>query len=214
MYIVYYTLYYLLMPRKPLTKLEIESFRASYCQQAYELYQHQDYGAVTMRGIAKAMGCSPMLAYRYFDNKEEVIAALRATLFNRLADALEEVPDTVPPRNYLRALAKAYAGFAHDEPHAYRLLYMVHNHQAQAYADTERAQKRTRKILFEATRKAIESGDIHGDPTLTAHSFWAWIHGLVSLDLANQLTQGSSFDQLFPAILDSILKENNQRELT
>ena len=152
------------------------------------------------------MGCSPMMAYRYFDNKEEVFALLRATLFDRLADALEAVPDTLTPLNHLRALGKAYAGFAHDEPHAYRLLYVIHTHQAQPYPATERAQKRTRKILFSATRKAIESGEIHGDPTLMAHSFWAWIHGLVSLDLANQLTQGSSFDELFPAMLDSILK--------
>jgi AcrR family transcriptional regulator len=199
-------MYYLSMPRKSLTKVEIESFRSSYCQTAYELYQQEDYDAVTMRGIAKATGCSPMMAYRYFDNKEDVIASLRATLFHRMADTLEAVPDTVPPLQYLRALAKAYAGFAHDEPHAYRLLYVIHAHQAQIYPDTERAQKRTRKILFDATRKAIESGDIHGDPKLMAHSFWAWIHGLVSLDLANQLTQGSTFDELFPAILDSILK--------
>ena len=196
------------MPRKPLSKIDIESFRTSYCETAYALYQREDYAAVTMRGIAKAMGCSPMMAYRYFDNKEEVFALLRATLFDRLADALEAVPDTLTPLNYLRALGKAYAGFAHDEPHAYRLLYVIHTHQAQPYPATARAQKRTRKILFSATRKAIESGEIHGDPTLMAHSFWAWIHGLVSLDLANQLTQGSSFDELFPAMLDGILKGN------
>ena len=201
------------MPRKPLTKVEIESFRSSYCQTAYALYQQEDYDAVTMRGIAKAKGCSPMMAYRYFDNKEDVLASLRATLFHRLADTLEAVPDTVSPLEYLRALAKAYAGFAHDEPHAYRLLYVLHIHQAQPYPETENAQKRTRKILFDATREAVESGDIQGDPNLMAHSFWSWIQGLVSLDLANQLTQGSSFDELFLAILDSIFKVKNQREL-
>ena len=38
------------------------------------------------------MGCSPMMAYRYFENKEDVYAALRASLFHRLAQALEDVP--------------------------------------------------------------------------------------------------------------------------
>ncbi len=69
------------MPRKPLTKVEIDSFRTSYCETAYALYQQEDYDAVTMRGIAKVMGCSPMMAYRYFDNKEAVFASLRAILF-------------------------------------------------------------------------------------------------------------------------------------
>lgn len=194
------------MPRKPLSTIDIESFRASYCETAYELYQKEDYDAVTMRGIAKTMGCSPMMAYRYFENKEDVFAALRAILFHRLAEALEAVAETQSPLNYLRELGKAYAGFAHDEPHAYRLLYVIHTHQAQTFPETEFAQKRTRKILFNSTRRAIESGEIAGDPTLLAYTFWACIHGLVSLDLANQLTQGPSFDELFLAMLDKVLK--------
>ncbi|MFT4613970.1 MAG: AcrR family transcriptional regulator [Bacteroidia bacterium] len=200
------------MPRKPLTQVEIDSFRTAYCETAYALYQQNDYDAVTMRGIAKATDCSPMMAYRYFDNKEAVFAELRAILFHRLADALEAVPHTLSPLNYLKALGTAYAGFAHDQPHAYRLLYMIHNHQAQTYPQTERAQKRTRKLLFDATSNAIESGDIRGEPTLMAHSYWAWIHGLLSLELAGQLTQGAGFDELFQAMLNSILKGSNQRD--
>jgi len=194
------------MPRKPLTQIDIESFRTAYCETAYKLYQQEDYDAVTMRGIAKVMGCSPMMAYRYFENKEDVFASLRTIQFHRLAQALEAVPNTLPPLNYLKALGKAYADFAHEEPHAYRLLYVIYIHQVQAYPEMDRAQKRTQKLLFDATRRAVESGDIHGDPAMLAHAFWASIHGLVSLDLANQLTQGASFDELFPAMLDHIFK--------
>jgi AcrR family transcriptional regulator len=197
------------MPRKPLSQVDIDSFRDSYCETAYELYQREDYDAVTMRGIAKVMGCSPMMAYRYFENKEDVFAALRANLFHRLAQALEDVPaTTLAPLDYLQALGKAYANFAHEAPHAYRLLYVIHMHQAQTYPETELAQKRTRKILFEATRRGVESGDIQGDPTVLAHTFWACIHGLVSLDLASQLTQGLSFEELLPAMMNSLFKAN------
>ena len=194
------------MPRKPLTQSDIENFRESYCDAAYALYQQQGYDAVTMRGIAKVLGCSPMLAYRYFANKEEVFAALRASLFHRLAQALEDVVAEDSALEYLRALGAAYAGFAHDEPDGYRLLYMIHNHRSQAYPDTEDAQKRTRKVLIQATCKAVEAGDIEGDPTMLAHTLWASIHGLVSLDLAGQLTQGASFDELFPALLNGLVK--------
>jgi AcrR family transcriptional regulator len=161
------------MLRKPLTEIEIENFRTSYCETAYARYQQVDYDAVTMRGIAKSMGCSPMMAFRYFDNKEAVFDTLRATLFHRLADGLEAVPLTLPPLECLTALSIAYAGFALDERHAYRLLYMIHVHQAQDYPETELAQKRTRKILFDATRKATDSDDIEGAPALIAHSIWA-----------------------------------------
>jgi AcrR family transcriptional regulator len=194
------------MPRKPLTQIDIESFRANFCEKAYELYEEKDYAAVTMRGIAKSLGCSPMMAYRYFENKEDVFAALRAIQFHRLAQTLEDVPRTQSPLEYLRELGKAYAGFAHKTPHAYRLLYVIPVHQAGAYPEVVRAQERTQNFLFDATRRLVDSGIIQGDPVLLAHAFWASIHGLVSLDLANQLNQGASFEELFPAILDCILK--------
>ena len=195
------------MPRKPLSQLDIDNFREAYCDAAYTLYQREGYDAVTMRRTAKVMDCSPMLAYRYFANKEDVFAALRAALFHRLARTLEDVVAQGSALDYLQALGAAYAKFAHDEPDGYRLLYMIHNHRSDAYPETEDAQKRTRKILIQATRKAVEAGDIAGDPTLLAHTLWASIHGLVSLDLAGQLTQGASFDELFPALLQGLVKQ-------
>jgi len=105
---------------------------------------------------------------------------------------------------YLQALGVAYTKFAHDEPHAYRLLYMIPGHQSQAYPDTQRAQNRTRKVLIDATLSAVEAGEIEGDPRLLAHTLWAGIHGLVSLNLAGQLTQGASFDDLFPEMMRSL----------
>ena len=194
------------MPRKPLSKIDIESFRDSFCEAAYDLYAREDYDAVTMRGIAKVLGCSPMMAYRYFENKEEVFATLRAIRFHDLAQTLEAVPTTLAPAKYLRELGKAYAGFAHEAPHAYRLLYLIPIHQGKTYPEVVQAQERTQRVLFDATRKLVSLGEIQGDPVLLAHTLWASIHGLVSLDLAHQLTQGASFEELFPAMLDCIIK--------
>ncbi len=199
------------MPRKALSQTEIDHFRDEYCDAAYALYCREDYDAVTMRGVAKVMGCSPMMAYRYFDNKEEVFAALRARIFDRLAKNLEAVPVPAAPLHYLHVLAEAYARFAHEEPHAYRLLYVVHLHQLPQYTEAEIAQKRTRDILLRATRLAVESGDLLGDPTVLAHTYWACIHGLVSLDLSGQLTQGMSFEELMPAMMKSLLPPRSAR---
>lgn len=193
------------MPRKKLTQEEITSFRSAYCEAAYKLYQQEDYGAVTMRGIAKVMGCSPMMAYRYFENKEDVFTSLRAIHFHLLADTLEGVSTSQSSLDYLKALGNAYANFAHDEPSSYRLLYVIDIHQIQDHPEMDRAQMRTQKLLLNATRRAVEVGDITGDPVFLAQLYWASVHGLVSLDLANQLTQGSSFDKLFPAMQDSLL---------
>lgn len=193
------------MPRKPLTQTDINSFRDAYCETAYALYERDDYDAVSMRAIAKEMGCSPMMAYRYFDNKEEVFSILRARLFDRLANTLEARQVKKGPLKNLEALGYAYVNFAHEEPLAYRLLYMIHMHQQKRHPECERAQKRTRKILFQATRAAVEAGDLKGDAGILAHTLWAGIHGLVSLNLAGQLSQGLNFDDLYPAMLKTMI---------
>ena len=199
------------MPRKPLSKTEIENFRTTFCKAAYELYVQENYDAVTMRGVAKVLGCSPMMAYRYFENKEDVFASLRAIWFYRLAQALEAVPVTSSPVDYMRELGNAYAGFAHETPHAYRLLYMIPIDPLQTYPEVVEAHERTKRVLFGATRRLVVSGEIQGDPVLLAHTLWASIHGLVSLELANQLNQGASFDELFPAMVDCIIEGSKSR---
>jgi AcrR family transcriptional regulator len=195
------------MPRKSLSKIDIESFRVSFCETAYALYEKEDYDSVTMRGIAKVLGCSPMTAYRYFENKEDVFATLRAMRFHRLAQTLEDVPVSLSSLDYLRRLGKAYVSFAQNNPHVYRLLYVLPIDRLRVYPEVVQAQERTQKVLFDATRRAVESGHIKGDPVLLAHTFWASIHGLVSLELANQLTQGACFNELFPAMFNYLIQD-------
>jgi AcrR family transcriptional regulator len=199
------------MPRKPLSKTEIENFRNTFCKAAYELYVQEGYDAVTMRRIAKVVGGSPMMAYRYFENKEDVFSSLRAIQFHHLAQALEAVPDSLSPVEYTRELGKAYAGFALETPHAYRLLYMIPIDPLQTYPEVVEAHDRTKRVLFGATRRLVVSGEIQGDPVLLAHTLWASIHGLVSLELANQLNQGASFDELFPEMVNCIIEGNQPR---
>lgn len=217
------------MARRALTQKEIAKFRDDFCLKAYELYQQSDFHAISMRGIAKAMACSPMLAYRYFENKDEVFASLRASLFHRLADVLEAVPEAgselpeargEPPEagrepqeafeaiDYLKAIGVAYATFAVQEPHAYRLLYLMQLNQNSNYPEVASAQKRTQLVLFKAVSRAMETGDIEGDVIVTAHMLWAMIHGLVALDLSNQLNQGASFAELFPQMLAQFINNS------
>jgi len=80
--------------------------------------------------------------------------------------------------------------------------------QLKTYPEAVRAQQRTQNVLFDATHRTVKSGDIQADPVLLAHTLWASIHGLVSLDLSKQLNQGLSFDTLFNAMLDHILGDN------
>jgi AcrR family transcriptional regulator len=196
------------MARKTLTQIDIDDFRSTFCNTAYKLYVTEGYHGVTMRGIAKELACSPMMAYRYFENKEHVFAALRARLFDDLAQALESVPVTLSSLEYLRGLAKAYANFAHSAPHAYRLLYVVPMPSLRPCPEVKIAQRRTQIALLDATTRLVDSGDIQGDPLLLSHTLWGSIHGLVCLDLADQLSYGVTFEQLLPVMFNSLIHNN------
>lgn len=193
------------MARKALSDQQITEMRSAFCDAAYDLYRAQDYSAVTMRAIAKAIGCSPMMAYRYFENKEEVFAQLRARLFHQLADALEAAPASDTPLLQLESVGKAYVDYAQANPDAYRLLYMLPLKNGTHSPEPHKAQKRTAKSLLQATQRAIDAGQLQGDPVVLAHTLWASIHGLISLDLSNQLTQGTSFKQLIPHVLETLI---------
>ena len=77
------------MPRY-LTDQDIADFRAELCQVATERFARFGYEGVTMRQLAEALGCSPKTPYRYFKDKADILATVRAQAFGKFADALEE----------------------------------------------------------------------------------------------------------------------------
>src|SRR5436190_11132933 len=84
-----YTLCTKIMPRY-LTDQDIAEFRAGLCRVATERFARFGYEGVTMRQLAEALGCSPKTPYRYFKDKADILATVRAEAFAKFADALEK----------------------------------------------------------------------------------------------------------------------------
>ena len=100
------------MPRE-LTSEEITSYRNELCSVATRSFAENGYAGVTLRSIAKELGCSPMTPYRYFKNKDEIFAAVREQAFERFSQRVESVePDISNPSERIRAAAKEYVHFA------------------------------------------------------------------------------------------------------
>ena len=88
-----YTLCIETMPRY-LTEQDIADFRAELCKVATERFARFGYEGVTMRQLAEALGCSPKTPYRYFKDKADILATVRAQAFAKFADALEKAAVT------------------------------------------------------------------------------------------------------------------------
>ena len=103
------------MPRY-LTEQDIADFRAELCKVATERFARFGYEGVTMRQLAEALGCSPKTPYRYFKDKADILATVRAQAFARFADALEKaVAGVTDPADRGRLTGEAYLAFALEE---------------------------------------------------------------------------------------------------
>src|SRR3546814_15072618 len=80
------------MPRI-LSEADVADFRERLCEAAEKLFAERGPEAVTMRQLAAVLGVSPMTPYRYFRDKDDILAAIRTNGFNRFAEALEKARD-------------------------------------------------------------------------------------------------------------------------
>jgi AcrR family transcriptional regulator len=183
---------------KTLSATEVDAFRARLCAMAQRLFAKRGVEGVSMRQLADALGCSPMTPYRYFRNKEEILAAVRAAAFDRFADALEAA--TLRAQGDLRAAAyatgEAYIRFAFSEPEAYRLMFDLSQPHPERYPELVRATARARHLMSAALEALVNAGVFAGDPQLMGYVFWATMHGLVVLHLAGKLPTKPDFETI------------------
>jgi len=175
---------------KTLSADDIQQFREAMRRIAENAFATRGAQGVTMRELAKELGCSAMTPYRYFRDKEEILAMVRAAAFNRFAARLEaaarSIPASAPPIEH-SAVSRAYVDFALDEPHAYRLMFDQTPQQQGAYPELAAASRRAWHLLEAHFAQLVEAGILEGDPRLIGYAYWTSLHGFTMLALANQL---------------------------
>jgi AcrR family transcriptional regulator len=178
------------MPRY-LTEQDIADFRAELCRVATERFARFGYEGVTMRQLAEALGCSPKTPYRYFKDKADILATVRAEAFARFADTLEAAAaDGEGPLDKARRVGDAYLRFADEHPHAYRIMFEIDQPIGDQHPDLLRESKRARTFVTQQAEDMVKAGLIDADPLLFGWSMWAATHGLVMLKQAGMLDHG------------------------
>lgn len=175
------------MPRV-LSESDVADFRERLCDAAERLFAEHGPDGVTMRQLAAELGVSPMTPYRYFKDKEAILAAVRANGFNRFAAALEAAYQTeTDPVARSRVVGAAYVAFALGEPAAYKLMFdLMQPHEAD-YPDLVAAEERALATQRRHVQDMVDAGVLKGDVTMLAHMFWSILHGTLVLQLAGKL---------------------------
>ena len=105
---------------------EREEMKQRIAETAHKLFQDEGYATVSMRRLAKEVGCSPMTLYKYYDGKIAVLQTLWAVVFR---DLFEEMRHRLKKEQNTRQKASAaclyYVNYWLDHPEHYRLVFMA-----------------------------------------------------------------------------------------
>jgi AcrR family transcriptional regulator len=191
------------MPRI-LSESDVADFRDRLCDVAEQLFAEKGPEAVTMRQLASALGVSPMTPYRYFKDKDDILAAVRTAGFDRFAEALEAAyAQPGDPRGKGAAVGEAYVTFAFEHPQTYKLMFDMYQPNEADYPDLARAAGRARQTMSQYVRSLVESGHLAGDAVRIGEMFWASTHGCIVLEMVGKLPPGGArklIAELIPAI--------------
>ena len=167
------------MPRT-LSDQEIGEFRDRLCDVAERLFADHGPDAVTIRQLAAELGVSAMTPYRYFKDKDAILAAVRARAFDRFAAAMECVPEFDPSR--WEYPGEPYVEYALTHPDAYKMMFDVNQPTYINHPELLRAMERARATMSGGMENAPGMKD--ADLPLIAHTFWSAMHGPIMLELA------------------------------
>jgi AcrR family transcriptional regulator len=163
------------------------NLRETLLAQAMRSLEREGLEGLSLRSLAQAAGVSKTAPYRHFADKRELLVALAAEGFARLADTLEAglaAPSADGPEGPaagMRSLSQAYIGFARANPALYRLMfsrlgYSLHSESCRV--NSSRA--------FACLMAAVERAQAAGWRPTQEHralalSVWAGVHGWAGL---------------------------------
>jgi AcrR family transcriptional regulator len=177
------------MPRRPTPPRRRaqdcrDSLRREILDAARELFVSEGYGSVSLRKIARQVGCTPMAIYCHFEDKADILDSICEETFTHFATTGDRLDRAgLAPRARLRAGLRNYIEFGLAHPHHYQLTFMT---------SSRALESRREKIghrAFDRLRNQVaaclaEGGSWDGSPEavdVASQLLWASVHGLVSL---------------------------------
>jgi len=171
--------------------------------------------ALSLNGIAKAMGMSGAAMYRYFASRDALLTTLVSESYEDLAAALADAyagAGRSTPQDRMRTTCRASRAWALAQPHRYRLVF--ESTFGSGAGDPERiipAAQRGMNVLLDAlagllpapaavtppslARDLARWGQTTSHPDadpglyLLAQRTWTRLHGIVSLEIEGVYTQ-------------------------
>lgn len=161
---------------------------------AVSMLAEEGPSAIKARAVAARAGMSSMVVYNYFGGIPELLSAVEDHGFSQLGEAFAAVGASEDPVADLFTMALTTLAFARANPHLYDAMFGLST-RATYRPTPARGERRAghspafnaayAHVVAAAQRLGTDAGLTVEDPAAAAGALWSFVHGFVSLDLAN-----------------------------
>ena len=166
-----------------------EELKAKITQAAKELFMQKGFEEVSIRNIAEKIEYSPTTIYLYFKDKDEIFLELHREGFALLNQYFRPLSHVADPYQRLKAMNKAYIGFAMENGELYDLMFIINAPMEsikKEESDWEEG-KRAFSFLVNTVQECIDKGYFQGMQTeIVAFTIWSMVHGIASLEVRHR----------------------------
>jgi AcrR family transcriptional regulator len=176
---------------------------------ARHLLATDGYTQLSMRKIARSIGCSATAIYLYYRNRDDLVHALIDhgvdLLYERMTRA--QLTSESSPREMLRSLCRAYIEFGLKYPEYYEIMYILHPEYSTRYPKEKyRKARRNLRLFGDALLGGTKSGVFNvSDHMLAASIVWSKLHGIVSLVNSRRMDARLDIETVVDEAIDRVV---------
>jgi AcrR family transcriptional regulator len=223
---------------RPTRRTQIKNLQERIKETAWKQIAEFGAPALSLRAIARELKITAPAIYNYFPDRDALVTALIIDAYKSFGDSQLEARDAVPAIDLMgrmKAIGMAYRIWAHTYPQRYQLIFgtPIPGYEAPLMEVLPSAArslsalvsvveqlrvagklnvksfpevKKEYKVSFETWKKY--GGDVDMLSMSVAMVIWSRVHGIVSLEIANNLPPfGANGDELYLFELDSLARQ-------
>ena len=177
---------------------------------AVEVVDRLGPDALTLKAIADAAGVRPPSLYNHVDGLEDVRLGLRLRAYEFIAVRQHAATEGLPPRAWLRALARAHRTFALEHPGLYAAMQpTVHT------PDVDPELRRAAEAVLDQLITAVAALGTTGDDAVHAvRALRSAVLGFITLEIAGDFGMPQDIDQSFEQLIEVLERGIAGREQT
>lgn len=163
--------------------------RAALIKAALDALEHDGVHALSLRGLARTVGVSPMAPYHHFADRADLLVAIAVEGFQRLRTSKERALAGAgdDPAKGLVAGTVNYVEFMIANPNLHRLMHDIQVAERAVYPDLAEAAAAPAASLLQLVERLLSAHSSTYGAHMAATSIWAFAHGIGTLALSGQL---------------------------